>query len=76
MVGRPTVNKYMALIIILLSSVTAALSTLPYGWAHVAATACSAAMGAAGISAGSYNLAMTKAQPQSQPTVFWPEDKP
>lgn len=60
----------MSIIIIVFSATTAALSTLPYGWAHIAATACAAAMGAAGIGAGAYNLGATKTPVQQ--SQFWP----
>ena len=58
----------MSVIIIVLSGVTAALSTLPYGWAHVTATACASAMGAIGLGAGSYNLGTAK----TTQVPFWP----
>lgn len=66
-------NRIMAVMIIVLSGTTAALSTLPYGWAHIAATACAAAMGAMGIGAGSYNLGVTaKNVPTQVASEFWP----
>jgi hypothetical protein len=63
-------NKIMAIMITVLSGITAALSTLPYGWAHVAATACAAGMGAMGLSAGAYSMGATRITPQAVP--FWP----
>lgn len=67
-------TKYMAMTITVISGVTAALSTLPYGWAHIAATACAAAMGATGLGAGAYNLGLSnRTQPQIKANEFWPE---
>ena len=68
-------TRIMSIIIIVFSAITAALSTLPYGWAHIAATACAAAMGATGIGAGAYNLGATKTVQPTIPSAFWPESR-